>query len=111
MRQHRLDDAVGAPPMPDNLVEVASQYREGLVDLGTLAVVERGKARRGRRLQLVEKLDREPSEIVDEVERILDLVRNAGGQLPERRLLLRVNEARLRGAQLAQGRFRRVACR
>ena len=41
-------------------------------------------------------------EIVDEIERVLDLVRNAGGELAERGELLRLHQAVLRGAQLLQ---------
>ena len=42
-------------------------------------------------------------EIVDEIERIFDLVRDAGGQLAERGKLLGVDKPILRGPQVLQG--------
>ena len=56
-----------------------------VVDLGALVLVERGESRRGGLLQLVEQLDRQAGEVVDEVERVLDLVRDAGGELARAR--------------------------
>ena len=66
------------------------------------SIVER---RRRRRLQLVEQFDREPGEVVDEIERVLDLVGDPGGQLAERGHLLGVDQARLRRLQFAQRRL------
>ena len=56
----------------------------------------------GRRglLQLVQQLDRQAGEVVDEVERVLDLVRDAGGQLAERGHLLGLDQVGLRRLQL-----------
>src|SRR5262249_49702452 len=59
--------------------------------------------------QLVQQFDREAGKIVDEVKRVLDLVRDAGGQLPERRHLLRMDQARLSYLQLAQCRLGSVS--
>ena len=53
-------------------------------------------------LQLVNQFGGDPGEIVDEIERVLDLVRDAGGQLTERGELLRLHQAVLRGAQVLQ---------
>ena len=50
-------------------------------------------------------------EIVDEVERVLDLVRDSGGQLAQRRHLLGLDQARLRRPQFAQRRSRRHRAR
>ena len=50
-------------------------------------------------LQLVDQLAGDRREIVDEIERIFDLVRDAGGELAERGELLRLDEAVLCGAQ------------
>ena len=50
--------------------------------------------------QFVDELDRDDREIVDEIERVLDLVSDAGGQLAERGELLRLHQAILRGAQV-----------
>ena len=44
-------------------------------------------------------------EIIDEIERVLDLVRDAGGELTKRGEFLRLDQAILRGAQVLQ-RFR-----
>ena len=55
-----------------------------------------------RLLQFVDQLDRDRREIVDEVERVLDLVRDAGGQLAKRGELLGLDQAILRGPQLLQ---------
>ena len=80
-----------------------------LVDLGALVLVERGERGRGRLLQFVEQLDRKAGEIVDEVERVLDLVRDPGGQLAERRHLLGLDQIGLRRLQVAQRRLGGVA--
>ena len=57
----------------------------------------------GQRLaQFVDEFDRDRREIVDEIERVLDLVRDAGGQLAERGELLGLHQAVLRGAQVFQ---------
>ena len=53
-------------------------------------------------LQLVDQLAGDGREIVDEIERVLDLVRDAGGELAERGELLRLHQAVLRGAQILQ---------
>ena len=53
-------------------------------------------------LQLVDQFAGDPREIVDEIERVLDLVRDAGGELTERGEFLRLHQAVLRGAQILQ---------
>ncbi len=102
MRQHAGDDAVGAPAVFRDLLEIAGQHSDDLVDLGALVFVERRHRRFHRLLQFVEQVDREAGEVVDEVERVFDFVGDAGGQLTERRHLLGVQEARLRRLQLLQ---------
>ena len=52
--------------------------------------------------QFVDEFDRDGREIVDEIERVLDLVRDAGGQLPKRGELLGLDQAVLRGPQILQ---------
>ena len=52
--------------------------------------------------QLVDQFARQRGEVVDEVERVLDLVRDAGGELAERGELLRLHEAVLRGPQILE---------
>ena len=61
-------------------------------------------------LQLINQFGRHPREIVDEIERVLDLVRDAGGELTKRGELLRLHQAVLRGAQVLQrcGQFARA---
>ena len=48
------------------------------------------------------KLGRKRREIIDEIERVLDLVRDAGGELAERGELLGLDQAVLRGAQIVE---------
>ena len=45
--QHRLDDIVGALAVLGDLVEIAGQHLDRLVDLHTRVLVERGDGRRG----------------------------------------------------------------
>ena len=47
--------------------------------------------------QFVDQFDRDTREIVDEIERVLDLVGDTGGQLTERGQLLGLDQAVLRG--------------
>ena len=103
MLQHALDDAVGALAVLGDLVEVAGQHLDRLVDLGALCP-RRASAmrRRGGLLQLVEQLDRQAGEVVDEVQRVLDLVRDAGGELAERGHLLGLDQVGLGRLELLQ---------
>jgi hypothetical protein len=55
--------------------------------------------------QFVDQLDRDGREIIDEIERVFDLVGYSGGQLAERSKLFRLHQAVLRGAQI----FERLA--
>ena len=79
MFQHALDDAISAASVLGDLFEIAGQHRYCFVNLGTLAGVEGSDRLRRRFLQLVQQLDRETGEIVDEVERVLDLVSDQAG--------------------------------
>ena len=100
MQQHVLDDRVGALAVLHDLVEIALQHIGDLVDLGAQLAVE---VRASKRLpQLVDQLDGERREIIDEIERVLDLVRNAGRQLAERGELFRLDQSVLRGPQILQ---------
>ena len=58
-------------------------------------LIQPGQHGRGRLLQLVEQLAREAGEVVDEVQRVLDLVRDAGGELAERGHLLGLDQVGL----------------
>ena len=53
-------------------------------------------------LQLVQNLARQAGEIVNEIERVLDFVGDAGGELPERGELLRLDQPVLRVAQVLE---------
>ena len=76
--QHASDDAVGTSAVLGDLLQVAGQHADRLDNLGAFAVVERGDRARGL-LQLVQQFDRQAGKVVDEIERVLDLVRDAGG--------------------------------
>src|SRR5262249_45432878 len=102
--QHAPDNAVGAAAVLDDLLQISGQHSNCLDNLVALAGIE-GADRAGCFLQLVQQFDREAGKIIDEIEGVLDLVRDAGRHLPERRHLLRMDQARLRRLQFAQGRF------
>src|SRR5260370_36151284 len=95
MRQHARNDAVSPPAMLGDLFEIARQHRDDFIYLRARIVAERRDSRRGRLLQLVQELDREPGEVVDEIKRVLDLVRDPGGQLTERVHLLGMDQTGL----------------
>ncbi len=54
-----------------------------------------------RALKIINQFGGYRREIIYEVERILDLMRNPGGQLPERSEFLGLHQAVLRGSQFA----------
>ena len=100
VQQHVLDDGIGTLAVLHDLVEIALQRIRNLADLCSQLAVE---VRSGKRLpQFVNEFDRDRREIVDEIERVLDLVRDAGGELTKRGELLRLHEAVLGGAQVLQ---------
>ena len=70
-------------PVLSDLFEIAGQHVDRLVDFGAGVFAECGDAGIGGFLQLVQKLDREAGKVVDEVERVFDLVGDAGGQLTD----------------------------
>ena len=76
MQQHVLDDRIGALAVLHDLVEIALQH---IRDLGDLCAQLAVKVRAAKRLpQFVDEFDRDGREIVDEIERVLDLVRDTG---------------------------------
>jgi len=95
MRQHAFDDPVGAAPVLGDFAEVPGEHLDDFIDLGVRFLIERGHGWLRRLLQLVQQLDREVGEIIDEVERVLDLVSDAGRELAKGRHLLRMQEAGL----------------
>src|SRR5246500_2165518 len=77
--QHAPDNAVGAATVFGDPFEVACQHSDCLENLGAFAGVQHAD-RLGRCfLQLLQQLDRKTGEVVDKIEWILDLVRDAGG--------------------------------
>ena len=102
MQQHILHDAVRAPAVLDDLLQIALQRRRQIVDLGPQIGGNGEPVRRDRRVQLIQQIARQLGKIVDEVERVLDFVRDAGGELSERRHLLRLHQTVLSAAQIDQ---------
>src|SRR5688572_6027528 len=98
MQEHVLDDGISAFPVLNDLVEIAAQHVRELVYFRPKAVVERSALE--RLAQFVHQLAGKGGEIVDEVERILDLVRDAGGELAKRGKLLSLDEAILGGPEI-----------
>jgi hypothetical protein len=84
MLQHALHDIVGTSSVLGDFFEVAGEHFDRLANLGTLVVIQRTDCWSDGLLQFIEQFDREPGEIVDEVERILDLVRDAPRSLGEK---------------------------
>ena len=88
MRQHALDDAVGAPTVLGDFLQIAGQHPDDLVDLRTRIIGERCYGWCCGLFQLAKQFDRQVGEIINEIERVLDLVGNPGGQLAQGRHLL-----------------------
>src|SRR5207253_6855654 len=101
VQQHVLDDGICTLAMLDDLVEIALQHIRNLADLCAQLVIE--ASFRKRLPQLVNQLDRDGRKIVDEIERVLDLVGDAGGELTKRGKLLCLDQAVLRGTQVLKG--------
>src|SRR5262245_9473338 len=100
MQQHVLYDRVGTLAVLYDLVEITLQHVRNFGDL-TLQLV--AKAGFGKHLpQFVDQFDRNGRKIIDEIERILDFVRDPGSELAERRKLFRLNEPILRCSQFFQ---------
>jgi hypothetical protein len=79
MQQHVLDDGISALAVLHDLVEIALQRFRNLADLRSQLAIEVGTSK--RLPQFINKLDRDAREIIDEIERVLDLVRDTGGEL------------------------------
>jgi len=76
-----------------------------------LVGIEKGEGCGLSLLHLVEELDGQAREVVDEVERVLDLVGDARGKLAERCHFLSLDQARLCRLQLTKRDFGSVARR
>src|SRR4029453_3327285 len=100
MQQHVLDNGIGALAVLDDLVEIGLQRIRNLADLRSQLAIEVGASK--RMPQFINQFDRDAREIIDEIERVLDLVRDACGKLTKRGKFLRLYEAVLRSAQVVQ---------
>ena len=90
----------GALAVLHNLVEVAADGADQFVRLAVGGFVACSAL--DRFSELVDELARQGRVIVDEIERVLDLVRDPGGELAEGGELLRLDEAVLRLAQIVE---------
>ena len=77
--------------------------RRDVLDVGALVLGQRSRSRGGGFLQFRQQIDREVGEVVDEVQRVLDLVRDAGGELAERGHFLGLDQIGLGDFELAEG--------
>ena len=90
----------GALAVLHHLVEIALQHIRDFTDFRAQLGVE---LRAAQRLpQFVDQLNRDGREIIDKIERVLDFVGDAGGELAERREFFCLHQAVLRGAQVLQ---------
>src|SRR3954452_2984209 len=78
VEKHVLDDGVGTPAMLDDPAEVAFEHPRDLLDLGPERAIE--GCGLDRFVEFLDKLRREIGEVVDEVQRVLDLVRDTSGR-------------------------------
>ena len=73
-----------------HLAEIVLQKRRQFINFFTEFIGERGLFQHF--IEFVGELDGKCREIIDKIERVLDLVRDAGGELPQRRHLLRPSD-------------------
>src|SRR6185295_16776794 len=95
-----LDDGVGTSAVLYDLVEVAAQRVHQFGNFQASFIVDRN-ALQGV-LQFIDQFARDTGEIVDEIERVFDLVRDTRSELAERCQFLCLDEAILRGPQIFQ---------
>src|ERR1700720_3051806 len=89
MQQHILYNRVCALAMLHDLVEIALQHIRDLINFRTPFAVEANAIE--HLTQFVNKLNTDTREVVDEIERILNLVGNSGSELTERSKLFRLH--------------------
>jgi hypothetical protein len=90
MQQHVLDDGVGPLAVLNDLAETVAQCIGQFCDFGSRLVV--GRHPPERLLQIVDQLDRNAREVVNEVERVLDLMGDTRSQLAKRCELLGLDQ-------------------
>ena len=100
MQQHTLDDPVGPLAVLHDLFEIAAQRVGQFLDVGVRFRVNR-QAAQGL-LQFANQFGRDAGKIVDEIERVFDFVRDAGGKLAERGQLLSLHQTILCGAKFLE---------
>ena len=100
MQQHVLDDGIGALAVLDHFPEIVLQEAGQFIDF--LADIVGKGGRLERIVQFIGQFRRKRREIIDEIERVLDLVGDAGGELTEGGEFLGLHQAVLRGAQFVQ---------
>jgi hypothetical protein len=100
VQQHVLDDGVCALAVLHDLVEIVAQGVRQFGYFGQRITIDLHFAESF--LQFVDQLDRDTGEIIDEIERVFDLVSDAGGKLAERSQLLCLDKPILRGPQIFQ---------
>jgi hypothetical protein len=100
VQQHVLDDGVCALAVLHDLVEIVAQGVRQFGYFGQRITIDLPFAESF--LQFVDQLDRDTGEIIDEIERVFDLVSDAGGKLAERSQLLCLDKPILRGPQIFQ---------
>jgi hypothetical protein len=93
MQQHVLDDRVRALAVLHDFIEIATQRIGQLVDRGARFMVDRYTTQDVP--QLIDQLGGDPRKIVDEIERILDLVRDAFERPMDNSFIVRSSDRRL----------------
>ena len=88
--EHASDDAVDAATALHDFFQISRQHTDGLDNLSTFAGIECTDRARCFR-QLVQQFDGEACKVIDEIEGVLDLVRDPGRHLPKRCHLLRMH--------------------
>ncbi len=109
VQQHALHDSVCTPAMLDDLRQVARQCRDQVVRIRARLRCQRLDGRAKHLLQLKQKLLRQTGKVVDEVQRVLDLMGNACSELAKRRHLFGVDQVGLGRLQLTIGLLHRPA--
>src|SRR5215475_777966 len=100
MQKHVLDNGVCALAVLHHLLKIAPQCVHQLCDFGTSLIVEACVC--DCLTQFLNQLSRDSRKIIHEIERVLDLVCDTGGQLTKRGKLLCLDEAILCGPQVLQ---------
>ena len=100
MQQHVLDDGVCALTVLHHLVEIVAQGIRQFGYFGKRTTI--GLYFAEVFLQFVDQFSRDPGEVGDEIERVLDLVGDAGRELAERGEFLRLDETVLCSSQIFQ---------